>query len=167
MNRRETLEQILKFTCDYYGIDVETVKSRNRKQELVQARHIFVHIAKMHKLGFLLMEICEVLNLHHASIIHALKVVSNRCNVEPKFKQLVEEIEQAYIKKYENHLFESVVNTYKNREAERLEVILDNKQKLILQQMQELEANRKELDVLRDYYNKTHKLPEVLKLLNA
>lgn len=174
MNRKETLEQILKFTSDYYFADVEKVKTGGKKQELVSVRQLYTYLAKMHHLRFSHREIAEILGRDHATSVHSIKMVNNRCQVDRDFNEQVKELAVEFSKEFQSIVKVEKLKTVKGEKMEalrdkcaNLELVLENKQKLILEQMQELTANSKELNVLRNYYNKTHKLPEVLKLLNS
>lgn len=174
MSRPETLEQILKFVCDYYLEDIQKVKSKTRRSNIVSIRHLYTYLAKMHHLRFGHREIAEILNRDHSTSVHSIKMVNNRCSVDSAYNAKVQDLAIEFSREFQSVVKVTKVKTVKAEKMEtlrevanRLELRLHEKDSLILDQIQELEANRKELKVLRNYYNKTHKLPEVLKMLNS
>lgn len=74
----EELEKMLGNICTVLCLDVEEVKSKSRKEELVRARAIFSYIARERKATFY--KIADVLCKDHSSIIHLVKLAKNMDN---------------------------------------------------------------------------------------
>lgn len=74
----EELDKMLENICTVLCLDVEEVKSKSRKEELVRARAIFSYIARERKKTFY--AIGDVLCKDHSSIIHLVKLAKNMDN---------------------------------------------------------------------------------------
>lgn len=74
----EELEKMLGNICTVLCLDIEEVKSKSRKEELVRARAIFSYIARERKATFY--KIADVLCKDHSSIIHLVKLAKNMDN---------------------------------------------------------------------------------------
>jgi chromosomal replication initiator protein len=87
-----TLNDILNVVASVTEIDKDKIKGKNRKRDLVTARHIFFYIAHKHT-KIQLEVIGSVLNRHHATVLHGYHKISNQLIYED-ISSLVYEIEE-------------------------------------------------------------------------
>ena len=88
------IPKIQEVVCGHFGISIERVRGRTRKREVVQARQVAMHFAKQHTQHSL-----KTIGLHfggrdHSTVIHALRTVENNLETDPKYAQMVEEIQR-------------------------------------------------------------------------
>ena len=70
------LEYYAEQVCDYYGIDVNEMKSRSQIPELAGPRHMFFHVAKRYT-GATLQEIGKFCGgRHHTTVMHGINKVN-------------------------------------------------------------------------------------------
>ncbi len=88
-----TVESIAKTVASYYKLPLGDIRGKNRKAELVLARHISMYL--IHKLlKKTLEEIGEYFNKRdHSTVIHAIDKMKKRISDEASFSQLIYEIE--------------------------------------------------------------------------
>jgi chromosomal replication initiator protein len=88
-----TVESIAKTVSSYYKLPLGDIRGKNRKAELVLARHISMYL--IHKLlKKTLEEIGEYFNKRdHSTVIHAIDKMKKRISDEASFSQLIYEIE--------------------------------------------------------------------------
>ena len=88
-----TVESIAKTVASYYKLPLGDIRGKNRKAELVLARHIAMYL--IHKLlKKTLEEIGEYFNKRdHSTVIHAIDKMKKRISDEGQFSQLIYEIE--------------------------------------------------------------------------
>ena len=88
-----TMEQIIECTCEFCHVKQEDVYGKSRKANIVQARQLSMYFAQQFtklttsKIGTL------VGNRNHATVIHSVKTIENRLNVDKEFRKSVEELE--------------------------------------------------------------------------
>jgi len=92
VSKEISIEYIQKLVCDYFNLAVETVKSKTRKREIVQARQISMYFAKDLTKASL-----KTIGTHfggrdHSTVIHACQTVNDLMETDKKFKADVEEI---------------------------------------------------------------------------
>lgn len=93
--RREvSIDYIQKVVCNYFSMPVETLSSKTRKREIVQARQIAMYFAKTMTKSSLAAIGAAIGNKDHATVLHAFKTVNNLIDTDKKFKADVEEIEK-------------------------------------------------------------------------
>ncbi|MCK9254866.1 MAG: chromosomal replication initiator protein DnaA [Bacteroidales bacterium] len=93
--RREvSIDYIQKVVCNYFSMPVETLASKTRKREIVQARQIAMYFAKTMTKSSLAAIGSAIGNKDHATVLHAFKTVNNLIDTDKKFKADVEEIEK-------------------------------------------------------------------------
>lgn len=75
--------------CAFFGITEERIKSKNRKREFVEPRHVYMSLAHdvfvKEKMSYNLL--AAIVNRDHSSFIHAIKNVSNLCDTNEKFHE--------------------------------------------------------------------------------
>ena len=69
-----TIEAIKKLVCKYYGISVNDIVSRSRKQSLVRPRQIAIYLARMYT-DSPLQAIGRSFNRYHATALHAINTI--------------------------------------------------------------------------------------------
>lgn len=87
-----TIEEIQRITCQYFNIPEDQVRAKTRKQEVVQARQVAMYFCKKYTNHSL-----KTIGLHfggrdHTTVIHAIKNVEDFVEVDPKYREMVEEI---------------------------------------------------------------------------
>lgn len=163
--RKDTLKSLLQAVCDHRQIPIEKVLSRTRKQECVRVRQEYCYIASIHKTYFTLTEIAEIIGKDHSTAVHSIGRVKGFSSVNPNYANELQElinsipaVESAEIK-IVNVVQAAKIDRAKEleREVAHLTKVLTEKDILIIEQMREIEANRKENEVLRDFYNQNYK----------
>lgn len=90
-DRKITIEDIQKVVAEEYGITVEELKSKQRKERLVFPRHIAIYIA--HELTDMSWtDIGEAFNKDHSTTIHACEKIKTMVANDPYFAETVNKI---------------------------------------------------------------------------
>ncbi|HPR32685.1 MAG TPA: chromosomal replication initiator protein DnaA [Prolixibacteraceae bacterium] len=94
-NKHEiTIDFIQKTVCDYFNMPVDSLNSRTRKREVVQARQIAMYFSKSLTKSSLASIGSQIGNKDHATVLHACKTVNNLIDTDKQFRLDVEEIEK-------------------------------------------------------------------------
>ncbi|SHE66019.1 chromosomal replication initiator protein DnaA [Mariniphaga anaerophila] len=94
-SRRElSIEYISKVVCDYFNMPVESLQTKTRKREIVQARQITMYFSKTLTKYSLASIGAQIGNKDHATVLHACKTVNNLKDTDKNFRQYVEDIEK-------------------------------------------------------------------------
>lgn len=94
-SRRElSIEYISKVVCDYFNMPVDSIQTKTRKREIVQARQITMYFSKNLTKYSLATIGAQIGNKDHATVLHACKTVNNLKDTDKNFRQYVEEIEK-------------------------------------------------------------------------
>ena len=91
-SRDITIDYIQKVVCDYFNLSVESLQSRTRKREIVQARQLAMYFAKQYTKSPLSMIGLQCGNKDHATVLHACKQVSNLIETDKQFRSWAEDI---------------------------------------------------------------------------
>ncbi|MBO4741721.1 MAG: chromosomal replication initiator protein DnaA [Bacteroidales bacterium] len=91
-SRDITIDYIQKVVCDYFNLSVESMQSRTRKREIVQARQLAMYFAKQYTKSPLSMIGLQCGNKDHATVLHACKTVSNLIETDKQFRSWAEDI---------------------------------------------------------------------------
>ena len=92
-NKTITIDNIINTVCKHFGLDTNTIHTKSRKREVVQARQIAMYLAKKYtefstaKIGSL------IGNKDHATVLHACKTISELKEVSKSFQAELEEIQ--------------------------------------------------------------------------
>ncbi len=89
-----SIEYIVNVVCNNINITVEQFYSKSKKREIVQARQLAMYFAKKYTKNTLEIIGQQCGGKDHATVIHALKTVSNLLETDKKFKALATEIEK-------------------------------------------------------------------------
>lgn len=92
--REITLDYIQKVVSDYFNIPVETINSKTRKREIVQARQLAMYFAKKHTKSSLAHIGLHCGDKDHATVLHACRTVNNLLETDKQFKVYVDDIEK-------------------------------------------------------------------------
>ncbi|MBQ7279928.1 MAG: chromosomal replication initiator protein DnaA [Bacteroidales bacterium] len=91
-----TIDYIQKVVCDYFNLSVDSIQSRTRKREIVQARQLTMYFAKKLTKSSLAVIGAQCGNKDHATVLHACRTVSNLAETDKTFRAYVEEIEKKF-----------------------------------------------------------------------
>ncbi len=89
-----TLEKIQNVVSEYYKIDLDTIHSKSRKREIVQARQVTMFLSKKYTdhsyshIGNL------VGKRDHATVLHACKTVQDSLDIDKLFRLQMKDIEE-------------------------------------------------------------------------
>lgn len=87
-----TLDYIQKLVCDYFDVSVETLKSKTRKREVVQARQISMYLAKGHTKASLKGIGDFFGGKDHSTVIYACQTVEDLISTDKKIKGYLSDI---------------------------------------------------------------------------
>lgn len=89
-----TIDYIQKTVCDYFNMPTDSLQSKTRKREIVQARQIAMYFSKSLTKSSLASIGSQIGNKDHATVLHACKTVNNLIDTDKHFRIDVEEIEK-------------------------------------------------------------------------
>lgn len=92
--RKISIDFISKVVCDYFNMPPETINSKTRKREIVQARQIAMFFAKNLTKSSLATIGSQIGGKDHATVLHAYKTVNNLMDTDKRFRQYIDEIEK-------------------------------------------------------------------------
>ncbi|MCX6270534.1 MAG: chromosomal replication initiator protein DnaA, partial [Bacteroidetes bacterium] len=72
-----SIDFIQKIICDYFNLPLESINSKTRKREIVQARQLAMYFAKKHTKSSLATIGLHCGNKDHATVLHACRTVVN------------------------------------------------------------------------------------------
>lgn len=90
-----TVDDIINTVCKHFGLETNTIHTKSRKREVVQARQIAMYLAKNYtdfstaKIGTL------IGNKDHATVLHACKTIKELKEVDKAFRAEMDEIQAA------------------------------------------------------------------------
>jgi len=94
-NKHEiTIDYIQKIVCDYFNMPVDSLHSKTRKREVVQARQIAMFFSKNLTKSSLASIGSQIGHKDHATVLHACKTVNNLIDTDKQFKYDIDEIEK-------------------------------------------------------------------------
>ncbi len=89
-----SIDFIQKIVCDYFNIPVDSLNSKTRKREIVQARQLAMYFSKKHTKSSLANIGLHCGNKDHATVLHACRTVNNLVETDKQFRTYVEDIEK-------------------------------------------------------------------------
>ncbi len=95
-SREITIEYIQKVVCDYFNLPIESIQSRTRKREIVQARQLTMYFAKKMTKSSLAIIGWQCGNKDHATVLHACKTIANLSETDKQFHYWVEDLEKKF-----------------------------------------------------------------------
>lgn len=93
-SREISIDYIQKVVCDYFNLPVDSINSKTRKREIVQARQLAMYFAKKHTKASLAAIGVHCGNKDHATVLHACRTVNNLIDTDKQFRIYVEELEK-------------------------------------------------------------------------
>ena len=93
-----TMDKVQEVVCDYFNITRETLLSKSRKRQIVQARQIAMYMSRNLIGGCSLSTIgMELGGKDHATVLHACNTVSDLMSTDKMFRQYVSDIEKMLV----------------------------------------------------------------------
>ena len=92
VKREVSIDYIQKVVSDYFQLDMETLQSKTRKRDVVQARQLAMFFAKKFTKSSLATIGSQIGDRDHATVLHACKTVDNLVATDKQFKKYVEDI---------------------------------------------------------------------------
>ncbi|HPR61219.1 MAG TPA: chromosomal replication initiator protein DnaA [Prolixibacteraceae bacterium] len=89
-----TIDYIQKTVCDYFNMPSDSLQSKTRKREIVQARQIAMFFSKTLTKSSLASIGAQIGHKDHATVLHACKTVNNLIDTDKQFRNDIEEIEK-------------------------------------------------------------------------
>jgi lipoprotein-releasing system permease protein len=92
-----TIDKVQKAVCDYFNISLDTLLSKTRKRQIVQARQIAMYLSR-NLINCSLSTIgAEIGGKDHATVLHACSTVGDLMSTDKTFKQYVNDIEKILV----------------------------------------------------------------------
>lgn len=88
-----SVDYIQKTVCEYYGLDMDSLQSKTRKREIVQARQVAMYFSKNLTNSSLSAIGSKIGKKDHATVLHACKTISNLMETDRDLKSQIREIE--------------------------------------------------------------------------
>ena len=93
-----TMDKVQEVVCEYFNITRETLLSKSRKRNIVQARQIAMYMSRNLIGGCSLSTIgMELGGKDHATVLHACNTVSDLMSTDKLFRQYVSDIERMLV----------------------------------------------------------------------
>ncbi len=94
VGREISIDSIQKLVCAHLSVNIELLKAKTRKREIVQARQISMFFAKE-----LTKSSLKTIGLHfggrdHSTVIHAVQTVNDLISIDKEFRKNIEEIKK-------------------------------------------------------------------------
>jgi chromosomal replication initiator protein len=93
-SREISIDFIQKIVCDYFGLPLESIGSKTRKREIVQARQLAMYFSKKLTKASLATIGLHCGNKDHATVLHACRTVNNLMDTDKQFRNYVEELDK-------------------------------------------------------------------------
>jgi len=89
-----TVEKIRDVVCEYFSLSVDSISTKSRKREVVQARQIAMYLSKQLTKNSLSSIGNAIGQRDHATVLHACKIVNDLMDSDKSFRSSVREIEE-------------------------------------------------------------------------
>lgn len=89
-----TVPKITDTVCNYFGLQADTLSSKTRKREIVQARQIAMYLSRNHTRLSLTAIGSMIGGKDHATVLHACNTVCDLIETDRTFRQYVSDIEK-------------------------------------------------------------------------
>ena len=94
--REVSIDYIQKVVCDYFELSIDTLKSKTRKRNIVQARQLAMYFSKQLTKSSLANIGARCGGKDHATVLHACKTVNNLVDTDKDFRLYVQELEKKF-----------------------------------------------------------------------
>ena len=88
-----TIDHIQQIIADYFNLDIESLHSKTRKRNVVQARQLAMFFSKKYTKSSLSTIGSQIGQRDHATVLHACKTVENLIETDREFKKYVSDLE--------------------------------------------------------------------------
>jgi len=88
-----TLDKIQSVVSDFFKVDIKEIHSKSRKKEIVEARHVAMHLSKKYTNSSYSLIGNLIGKRDHASVLHADKTIRDRMEIDRTFKATITKIE--------------------------------------------------------------------------
>ena len=96
-NRNDlTIDHIQQIIADYFGLDIESLYSKTRKRNVLQARQLAMFFSKKYTKNSLSTIGSQIGQRDHATVLHACKTVENLIETDRAFKKYVSDLETKF-----------------------------------------------------------------------
>ena len=92
-----TIDKVQKVVCDYFNITRDTLLSKTRKRQIVQARQIAMYMSRSLINCSLSTIGAEIGGKDHATVLHACTTVNDLMSTDKTFRQYVSDIEKMLV----------------------------------------------------------------------
>lgn len=95
-NKEISIDYIQKVICNYFNLTLESLKSKTRKRNIVQARQLSMYFAKKltkHSLAYIG---AQSGGKDHATVLHACKTVGNLSDTDKNFRVYVDDLNKKF-----------------------------------------------------------------------
>lgn len=89
-----SIEYIQKVVCNFFNIPPDSIRSKTRKREIVQARQVAMYFSKSLTKSSLATIGSQIGGKDHATVLHACKTVNNLIETDKSFRIQIDEIEK-------------------------------------------------------------------------
>lgn len=144
------LGKTLEFTCDVTGISQDLIKGESRLREIVSARHLYCFLCKRYFSSKIsLGAIGAFINRDHATVIHAVRKVSNHYATDRTFAAYIDDVLNSFESDNHLRLFKKSINpsngTFK-RERERCGVYERKSNEMYYQALKTMEEIKRQVE---------------------
>lgn len=91
-----TIDHIQQIIADYFNLDIESLHSKTRKRNVVQARQLAMFFSKKYTKNSLSTIGIQIGQRDHATVLHACKTVENLIETDRAFKKYVSDLETKF-----------------------------------------------------------------------
>ena len=91
-----TIDHIQQIIADYFNLDIESLHSKTRKRNVVQARQLAMFFSKKYTKSSLSTMGSQIGQRDHATVLHACKTVENLIETDREFKKYVSDLETKF-----------------------------------------------------------------------
>ena len=91
-----TIDHIQQIIADYFNLDIESLHSKTRKRNVVQARQLAMFFSKNYTKSSLSTIGSQIGQRDHATVLHACKTVENLIETDREFKKYVSDLETKF-----------------------------------------------------------------------
>ena len=92
--REVSIDYIQKVVCDYFDLNIDSLKSKTRKRNIVQARQLAMYFSKQLTKSSLANIGAQCGEKDHATVLHACKTVNNLSDTDKTFRVYVEDLKK-------------------------------------------------------------------------
>ena len=92
-----SIDQVQKAVCQYYNITRDTLLSKSRKRQIVQARQIAMYMSRNLLKCSLSTIGSEIGGKDHSTVLHACTTVQDLMSIDKTFRQYVSDIEKMLV----------------------------------------------------------------------